>query len=422
MVNWSTQAIREASRTGNYGCVVRLAREAAGVSQRQLGEACGISQSAVSRMEGHRAASYDMTQLARAATHLQVPLRLVGLADQPAAQTAIVDGTEVERRDFLAGAAAAASRPALAALGTGHGSVAENSQPATLRLATSAFRRMDGSTPSRHLAEPVLAHLRLAQTVASEAEDKTARAGLAAVGSEAASLADWLSWDMGDYGSARTWYGTAIKAARSSRDRLLTAYQMGSLAQFEAHTGNAAQGLSLTRSARRQLGPERPAIVDAWLSTVEALAHAAAGDRASADQALHEAAADTYRITVEEPPPWPWVFTFNSSKVAAGRLACGARLGVPQWVFDAQDEAGPVLASGHDKQRALYVLDVAAAHLAAGRPDGAFAMATRALEVGVRYRSGRIVEKARSLRRSFVTNPPPRVVRDFDDRLYGVHL
>lgn len=421
-MHWTTQAIREASRTGDYGRVVKLARKAAGVSQRQLGEACGISQSAVSRLEGHGAASYDMTQLARAATHLQVPLRLVGLADQPAAQTASVDGTEVERRNFLAGAAAVASTPALAAFDTTQGSVAENSQPATLRLATSAFRRLDGSTPSRHLAEPVLAHLRLAQTVASETEDKTARARLAAVASEAASLAGWLSWDMGDYGSARTWYGTAIRAARSSHDHLLTAYQMGSLAQFEAHVGNAAQGLSLTRSARRQLGPERPAIADAWLSTVEALAHAAAGDRASSDKALNEAAADTDRIAVEEPPPWPWVFAFNNSKVAAGRLACGARLGLPQWVFDAQVEAGPVLAAGHDKQRALYVLDVAAAHLAAGRPDGAFAIATRALEAGVRYRSGRIVEKARSLRRSFVTHSPPRVVRDFDDRLHGVYL
>lgn len=421
-MNWSTQAIREASRTGNYGHVVRLAREAAGISQKQLGEACGISQSAVSRMEGHGSASYDMNQLARAATHLQVPLRLVGLAEHLTAQTADVDGTEVERRNFLAGAAAVATSPALVALDSHRGSGAENSQPATLRLATSAYRRLDGTTPSRQLAEPVLAHLRLAQTVAGEAEDRTTRARLAAVGSEAASLAGWLSWDMGDYGSARTWYGTAIKAARSSSDRLLAAYQMGSLAQFEAHTGNASQGLTLTRSARRQLGPERPAIADAWLSSVEALAHAAAGDRASTDRALTAAAEDANRILVEESPPWPWVFTFNTSKVAASRLACGAKLGLSQWVFDAQDEAGPVLASGHDKQRALYVLDVAAAHLAAGRLDGAFALATRALETGVRYRSGRIVEKARSLRRSYVSGSPPKVVRDFDDRLYGIYL
>jgi hypothetical protein len=41
------------------------------LSQNQLGEACGISQSAVSRLERHGAASYDT--LARAATHLCLP-------------------------------------------------------------------------------------------------------------------------------------------------------------------------------------------------------------------------------------------------------------------------------------------------------------------------------------------------------------
>lgn len=421
-MNWSTQAIREASRTGNYGRVVKLSREASGISQRQLGQACGLSQSAVSRMEGHGVASYDMTQMARVANCLQIPRWLVGLSEYVATHVASVDGTDVERRNFLAGAAAVAAGPALASLDARNGTATGNNQPDALRLATSAFRRLDGTTPSRHLAEPVIAHLRLAQVVADKAEDAAARAQLAAAGSEIASLAGWLSWDMGDSGSARTWYGTAIKAARGSRDRLLTAYQLGSLAQFESYAGNAAQGLSLTCSARRQLTSERPAIADAWLSTVEAVAHAAAGDRASTHRALQQASKDADRIAIEEPPPWPWVFTFNKEKVAAVRLACGARLGIPQWVFDAQNEAQPILASGHDKQRALYVLDVASAHLAIGQLDGAFSLATRALETGVRYRSGRIVEKARSLRRSYVSDSPARIVRDFDERMYGIYL
>jgi len=403
--------------------VVRLARNAAGLSQKQLGEACGLSQSAVSRLEGHGATfSYDMTQLARLANYLQIPRRLVGLADHPVNRSASVDGTDVERRTFLTGTAAVATAPALAALDSSHSATAENRQPATLRMATGAFRRMDGSTPSRHLSEPVLAHLRLAQTLAGETGDGATRARLAEVGSEAASLGGWLAWDMGDYGSARTWYGTAVKAARSSHNRLLTAYQLGSFAQFESHVGNAPQGLSLTHSARRQLGAERPAIADAWLSAVEAQAHAAAGDRASTDRALKDAEKDVGRIAIEEPPPWPWVFTFDRAKIAATRLACGARLGVPQWVFDAQDEAGPLLASGHDKQRALYILDIATAQLSAGRLEGAFGLAVRALETGVRYRSGRIVEKARALRRCCTSGSPPRVVREFDDRLHGIYL
>ncbi|MGP3951186.1 hypothetical protein [Streptomyces sp. 7N604] len=332
-----------------------------------------------------------------------------------------MDGTEVERRTLLAGAAAVATASALAAPPAPHGRPADG-QAATLRLATSAFRRMDGSTPSRHLTEPVLAHLRLTQTIASETKHEEQRIRLAAVGSEAASLAGWLAWDMGDYGSVRTWYGSAIKAARRAADPLLTAYQLGSLAQFEAHAGNAAQGLDLVRSARRQFADRRPAIAEAWLYTVEALAHAAAGDRVAADGALAGAERSAERIAVEEPPPWPWVFTFSDSKVAACRLSCGARLGLPNWVFRAQDAAGAVLSSSHDKQRALLILDVASGHMAAGRLDGAFALATCAVETGLRYRSGRIVERARALRRRYTSPAPPKVVRDFDERLHGVYL
>lgn len=418
-MNWSAQAIRDASRRGDFGRVVSLARRATGVSQRQLGDACGISQSAVSRLEGRGTSSYDMTLLARAATHLHIPPRLVGLADHTAAHAAENGQHDVHRRNFLAGTAAIAATPALAAL---RPTPADAGQAATLRMATTAFRRLDGTTPSRHLSEPVLAHLRLTQAITSEAETPEQRARLAAVGSEAASLAGWLAWDMNDIGSARTWYGAAIKAARTSGDRLLLAYQLGSLAGFEADGGNAAQALPLVHRARRHLGEDTPAIASAWLSTVEAQAHAASGNATAADTALLQATHTTDAVQDEQPPPWPWVFTFTHSKVAAARLTCGARLGLPTWVAASQDAAAAALTSAHEKQRALLTLDLAAAHLTSGRLDGAFALAARALETGLRYRSGRIVERARGLRRSYASPSTPKVIRDFDDRLHGIYL
>jgi hypothetical protein len=295
---------------------------------------------------------------------------------------------------------------------------ATGGQAAALRLSTTAYRRLDGTTPSRDLSEAVRAHMRLIQTITHTATDDAERGRLAAVGSEAASFAGWLAWDTGDNGSARSWYGSAVKAARSAGDPLLTAYQAGSLAQFEAHAGNGVEALNLTRRARRVLRSSRPPVADAWLSSVEALAHAVAGDRRSADKALTAARAGAENLP-EEAPPWPWVFTFTPTKVAAARVACGARLGLADWVLSEDTEA---LATGHDKQRALLVLDIAAGHLAAGRVDAAFALASRALETGLRYRSGRIVEKARAVRRSLTTSSPPKAVREFDERLHGVYL
>jgi transcriptional regulator with XRE-family HTH domain len=421
-MNVPRQAIREASRGGNYGRVIQLARKDLRLSQRQLGEACGITQSAVSRLEAHTTGPYNMNTLAKAAAYLGIPPHLVGLADSAAAATARTDGKDpVERREFLAGAAAAVTAPALASL-PNRRQHETTGQADTLRVATTAFRRMDGATPARQLSDVVLAHLKLIQHVARDTGDEAQREALAAVGSEAASLAGWLSWDMGDMGSARTWYGSAIKAAHRSRNKLLAAYQIGSLAQMEAETGNGAQALSLADSARRQLGASAHAVADAWLCTVEALAYAAVGDERACDHALVRSGAAVTRISHEQPPPWPWVFNFNEAKVAACRLACGARLGIPGWIFTRGDEASAISASSHSKQRALLQLDIASGHLAAGRLEVGYVLATQAVETGLRYRSGRVVERARVFRRAHSSHTPPRIVRDFDEKLHGVYM
>ncbi|WP_030338465.1 hypothetical protein [Streptomyces sp. NRRL S-1022] len=322
----------------------------------------------------------------------------------------------MHRRTVLGGALAAMAAPVLAAVPDTHDTI--GGQATALRLTTSAYRRLDATTPSRDLSDAIDGHIRLIQTITRTAAQDADRARLAAVGSEAASFAGWLAWDKGNHGSARSWYGAAVKAAKAARNPLLAAYQTGTLAQFEAHAGNGVQALNLARRARRVLGETRPAVADAWLLSVEALGHAAAGDRRSADQALTASRAAAHALTAdEEPPPWPWVFSFTPDKVAACRVTCGARLGLPDWVHAEDVEA---LSTGHAKLRA--VLDIAAGHLAGGRVEAAFALASRALEAGLRYRSGRTVERARHLRRSLTTSSPPKVVRDFDERLHGVYL
>ncbi|MGK5632071.1 helix-turn-helix domain-containing protein [Streptomyces sp. URMC 123] len=421
-MNWSDSAVRAASAQGDYGRVIRLTREAAGVTQAGLGTLCGLSQSAVSRLEQRGAGPYNMTALARAAHHLGIPPRLVGLADAGADPSKRGDGSDdVRRREFVSSVAAVAATPVLGA-GPPRRDDWEGGQAAVLRIATTAFRRMDATAPARQLSETVQGHMRLVQTVASQLTDQKARTRLAAVGSEVASFVGWLSWDLADQGSARTWYGAAIKAARRACDPLLIAYQQGSLAQFEVEHGNVPQGISLIRSARRQLGADRPAIAAAWLSSLEAVALASAGDERAADRALTASAAEVARMPASNAPPWPWVFTFDERKVAAARVACGARLGRPRWVHSSLADASSALSSHHEKQRALLALDVASGHMASGQLDAAFVLAAQALDTGLRLRSGRVVERARVFRRTYSSSTPPTVVREFDSRLNDAYL
>ncbi|MFF4425835.1 helix-turn-helix domain-containing protein [Streptomyces sp. NPDC001549] len=393
--------------------MIELVRKDQRMTQGQLGEALRLSQSAVSRLEKRGPGAYSTDVLTAVAAHLGIPPALLGLAGAGGGVQA-EDGSDVKRRNFLGGAAAAVAAPTLSLLPDGD---SRSGQAAALRLSTSAYRRLDGMTPSRDLTEAVHGHMRLIRTISSTA-GAADRARLAAVGSEAASLAGWLAWDMGDNGSARAWYGSAIKAAQAAADPLLAAYQMGSLAQFEAHAGNGIQALNLAQRARRALGEECPPVADAWLSSVEALGYAASGDRRSTDKAL-AASRGRAQTLPEELPPWPWVFAFGPAKVAACRVTCGAWLGISDWVAEGDVEA---LTTGHAKQRALLVLDIAAGHLAGGRVEAAFALAGRSLDTALQYRSGRIVERARDVRRSLTSVSPPKIVREFDERLHGVYL
>ncbi|WP_405961320.1 helix-turn-helix domain-containing protein [Streptomyces sp. NBC_00024] len=419
-MDFQTGPIRDASRARDYGRVIELARKEQRMAQKALGQALGLSQSAVSRLESKGQGDYSTNILEAAAAHLAIPPALVGLADgRPQAQ--VKDGSDdMHRRTLLGGVVAAAATPVLSPTPAADANDGSGGQAAALRLSTSAYRRLDGSTPSRDLYDTVESHIRLIQSITRSANGDGDRTRLAAVGSEAASFAGWLAWDKGDNGSARSWYGAAIKAAKSAGNPLLAAYQTGTLAQFEAHAGNGVEALNLARRARRALGDRRPAVADAWLASVEALGHAAAGDRRAADKALtvSRTGAEALKAS-EEPPPWPWVFSFTPDKVAACRVTCGARLGLSDWVISDDVEA---LATGHAKQRALLVLDIAAGYLAAGRVEAAFALASRALDAGLTYRSGRILERARAVRRTLTTTSPPKMVRDFDERLHGVYL
>jgi hypothetical protein len=356
-----------------------------------------------------------MNTLACAATALGLPFELVGLANQQA------NGTlPVERREFLAAAVVAATQPVRTA--TSLTPEWDNSQAASLRIVTSSLRRLDSTVASRDLSEAAQVHLRLIQTIAREAPDGVHRSRMASVGSEAASFAAWLAWDMADHGSARRWYGSAIKAAHSSGDGLLAAYQTGSFASFEAETGSPTEALRLVMQARHHLGNDLPPLAAAWLSSIEAVAHATNGRQRACDRALQACEQNAALIPGAEPVAWPWIFAFDERKTAACRITCIARLGQPLHSRISEKEIATALSSSHDKQRALLTLDVAVGHLATKETDTAFTLAQRALQTGIRLRSGKIMERARTLRRGYATQRPPAVVRDFDDQLHAVYL
>ncbi|MFK0113161.1 helix-turn-helix domain-containing protein [Streptomyces sp. NPDC091217] len=416
-IDWAAYGdIKDAARAGDFGQVVYRARKVTGVSQTQLAKDCGVSQAAISRLENRGTGDYNMTILATAANELGLPFELVGLANQPS------NGTPpVERREFMGLAAGAAALPLSYRPAAPHPE-SENSQAAALRVVTASYRRLDASTASRELSKVSQGHLELIRTIIRNAPDDTYRTRLAPVASEAASFAAWLAWDMGNHGSARGWYGAAVKAAQSAHDPLLLAYQVGSLASFEADTGNPHAAIRLIHQARHHLGSHVPLLAAAWLASIEATAHAASQDQRACEKALKACAQHAAQIPDAEPVAWPWIFAFDERKLVACYLTCTARLGQPLHTRLSEQNVATALSSGHDKQRALLTFDVASGHLAANELDKAFSLASRALAEAVRLQSGKIVERARVFRRSYNAATPPAMVRQFDSQLQAIYM
>jgi hypothetical protein len=222
---------------------------------------------------------------------------------------------------------------------------------------------------------------------------------------------------MQDLGSARRYYELAVAAARSSGNRVLAAYMVGSLASCLAEQGDGFESLDLLFDASTQLGPRPPAVAHAWLSAVTAVAHASAKDQRSAEAALDRAEAASERIPAEDPPPWPWVFGFDGSKVAAYRLSCSVRAGRGGSALRAALDASSSLAST-TKQAGMWRMDHAAAYLQVGEMDRALAIATDVLDERVGQASPRLLARATQLAHTQGGDGhSSRAWRELDERL-----
>lgn len=262
----------------------------------------------------------------------------------------------------------------------------------------------------------MLAHLRMATRMQAEIWDPLSSRAMAAAVSEVAGLAGWLHWDTHDLSSARRQYRTAVEHAQRSSDSLLIAYMLGSLASFVVHEGEAGEGLALIRHAAKASTGQRPAIADAWLAATESVAHATAGNDIETWRALGRAEEAVERIATEEQPPWPWVFPFDARKIAGHRLTCAVRLRRPDVAYAALEDLS-LVASGHRKQGALVLLDLATARLQTQEVDEALRVASAAVDLAARTKSERVLSRARQFRRTVPVHAPPGLLRDFDDRL-----
>jgi len=393
--------VQDALARGDWSTVLRAFLDS-GLSQTAIAARTGLSQSQVSRLAGGQSKTPGIKTVKALCDGLAVPRRLAGLLDDASQED------DTNRRQFLGG-----SLGVLAAVSAPHSDIGDEQ----LLMATSlSYRQLEQRTPARALARPVTAHLSLAGDLTRRAEGKQ-RARLSAAVAEIAGLAAWLHADLAEPAQTRHYYKMSIAAAQQAQHPLLAIYMQGSFGQYATTAGDPIHGLRLLRDATARLPHSAPSTARAWLAALEGIALGYLGDR-EALKVLGDAQrhADTGS---SNDPVWPWVFQFDSSKIASYRAIAAARLGLTKIAADAFSQTDGSVRS--PKQAALVTVEQARAVATERHFEQACAMAVAAYDIGAAYESERVRQAVRDFRASLGTQAPGRITAELDDRLHSAY-
>jgi hypothetical protein len=176
-------------------------------------------------------------------------------------------------------------------------------------------------------------------------------------------------------------------------------------------------GLRLLRDAAGRLPRSAPPAARGWLAALEAVALGYLSDRATLkviDGAQRHADA-----SISTDPVWPWVFEFDTSKIASYRAVAASRLGLTKIAIEAFGQAEAPARS--PKQAAIVAAEQARALAASGQIDQAYALALGAYEVGSSYESERVRQAVRGFRYGPGGRAPRRLTADLDERLHNAY-
>jgi transcriptional regulator with XRE-family HTH domain len=303
---WNSWDVERAVADGSPGAVIALARQAHGLSQGELGALAGFSQSAISRLETGGNLAFDIRVLRSLARLLGIPLRLLGLAEEPGPLRPAVDfGFPGSQR------LAELSGQRVPVLPIDHKSLLNAYVSAVFGGATVAAATTDVDD---HALDPGIAgRLMVVRRLVNEADSGLGPANVAPAAGGlyrliermhraargamrrklldvAASYAEFYGWlceEIGDLHGAVVWTERSLRQAQAADHPELVAYSYVRLAQLAETQHDDEKMIGMSRAAQREdgLSPQ----VRAMAVQQEARGHALAGDTTACLRKLDEA-------------------------------------------------------------------------------------------------------------------------------------
>lgn len=383
---WESQAVLTAVREGDTGTVIRLARHAKGATQRQTGDACGYSQSEISRIENGQARVHDIRILERLARRLDIPLQLLGLAPFD-----IDPDWSVRRRDFLTkavGGAAAAMLTANGRGGTGLSDLLTPSGPAphdspTLvglekRIASGHAIYQRGEY--QHVADGLPALIGSTTNGTVLVEDERSRRRVLAAQGWSFVLAAKLATKFDDAPAARLAADRAITAGTFSGSAVLqgaATYQLACALEAGGERAHAEQVAAIGADHLAAVSDRDPGLlsVRGALLLIAAMAASAQSDPATSGRYLADAQRLAERLGTDGNHAWTG---FGPTNVRTHALAAAVRLDHPDRAVEIANQIDTDrFAPGLVGRRCQVHVEAARAHARQGHDTDAVEHLTR---------------------------------------------
>jgi tetratricopeptide (TPR) repeat protein len=285
--------------------------------------------------------------------------------------------TDVDRRTFLGAAALAAGAAAepwgrLAAALGGADVDAETVQ--ALEQTTAGMFESEEHIPAALMVDKLAAHLDTITALLPRAGKY--RAALAIAAGEAAALAGWMAYDLGDRRQAAQYYGVAVQAGQAAGHGAVTALALG----YGSYAVPAPRAREMLSEAQRQVRGPGYATASAWLAAREAEEAARLGDREGAVRCLERAhTAFEYANPAAEQA---WVRFFRRARLGSMAIYTYSQIGHPE-LGAAVVDALAALGDDEAKIRCSVLGDGALGWLAVGDVDQAVEVGGRALAATV---------------------------------------
>jgi transcriptional regulator with XRE-family HTH domain len=217
--------------------------------------------------------------------------------------------------------------------------------------------------------------------------DPTSRA-LIEVVAELQQDAGWMAYDAGKQGLATAHFTSALRLAHRAGNRLLGGRILAAMSHQAIYLGHKRQAIDFAQAARNLTHQIATPRVIAMEATMEACAHAAAGDAKHCQRALGDAADSVALLTVSQDDP-DWL-DFDEGGYWGHAARAYRDLGELRQAEECAEKSVGLCLPEHSRTRAQRNTIQATAHLRMGEVDAAAAAAERVVREAWNLHSGHV--------------------------------